>query len=580
MTVQTQLKNTTTAGVICGILKKYWYITLLLSVSAAGAVIAGLIPPRIMQSLIDTYLYPGKEISAAGAALSRRLFKIAAAYFASFAVISLLEIIKETVLSAAGQKIAVTMRNTMLQKTAHLPALYFTTHESGSTVSRFTNDIEAVQSLFTNGVAGMIIDLLKIIGIVVSMWMFSPVLGIFMLCSLPLVYALTRFFQRRMLAAQKKKRGIIARVSGFVPETVRSIRMIHSFGKEAYMQQKYAECITESYNTIEKINLYDSIYSPIIRIFCSIIIAATALLACAHLPFALITAGMAAAGIQYIMDVFEPIGNLGMELQSIQSAFAGISRINEFLAEDEEPEKKENAAAVLFQEPRTGVKITIELQHVVFAYSSGTKKILTDVSLVINPRERITFAGRTGAGKSTLFNIIPGLLIPQSGTVLLNGIPVTSIPNADKRRIFGCVAQHFDFIKGTIADQITMGDSTITQADIEEALNFTGMLGYVCSLEKGLDTPAEQRLFSQGQLQLLAVSRAIVTRPPVLLLDEITANLDSSTEKTLFSVLEKAEKGRTVLSVSHRLSAQIPCDRIITVKDGKLYEQITTQTGS
>lgn len=569
MTMHTERKNTTTAVIIYDILLKYWYITLLLVVAAAGAVFAGLVPPRIMQSLIDTYLGSGNA-AAAGSASGGKLVKIAAAYFASFAVIALFEIIKEAVLSAAGQKIAVTMRTAMMRKMAHLPALYFSSHESGATVSRFTNDIEAIQSLFTNGVVGMAIDLLKIIGIVVSMWMFNSLLGVFMLCVLPLVYVLTRFFQRRMLGAQKQKHGIIARVAGFVPETVRSIRMIHSFGKESYMQRKYAECITESYNTIEKINLYDSIYSPIIRTICSLIIAAVAVLASAHLPFALITAGMAAASIQYVMDVFTPIGNIGMELQSIQSAFAGILRVNEFLAEKEEPQKNENSAAVLFQQIRTGEKITIELRHVTFSYSAGSGKILDDVSLVIRPEERITFAGRTGAGKSTLFNIIPGLLIPQSGEVLINGISVTAIPNADKRRIFGCVAQHFDFIRGTVADQIAMGDSAVTRADIEEALDFTGMLEYVNSLEKGPDTPAAQHLFSQGQLQLLAVSRAIVTRPPILLLDEITANLDSATEKALLTVLEKAGKGRTVLSVSHRLSAQIPCDRIVTVENGKL----------
>jgi ATP-binding cassette, subfamily B, multidrug efflux pump len=570
MTVQTEEKNTTTASIVCSILAKYWYITLLLIVAAAGAVFAGLIPPRIMQSLIDTYLDSGKAAVLSG--LSRiKIIHIAAAYFASFAVISLLGIIKEAVLSTAGQKITVVMRDIMMRKMSLLPASYFTQNESGATVSRFTNDIEAVQALFTNGVVSMIIDLLKIVGIVISMWLFNSILGLLMLCVLPFVYLLTRFFQKQMLGAQKRKRSIIARVTGFVPETVRNIRMIHSFGKETYMQRKYAECITESYNTIEKINLYDSIYSPIIRIITSFIIAAVAVSASARLPFMLITAGMAAASMQYIMDVFEPIGNLGMELQSIQSAFAGISRVNEFLAEKEEPLKNKNKAAVLFQKMHTGRGLTIELQHITFAYKSGDKNILDDVSLVIRPEERITFAGRTGAGKSTLFNIIPGLLIPQSGKVLIDDIDAASIPNTDKRRIFGYITQHFDFINGTIADQITMGDRAITRADIEDSLRFTGMLDYVNSLESGLETPAGPQQFSQGQLQLLAVSRAIVTHPPILLLDEITANLDSSTEKKLLTVLDKAGKGRTVLSVSHRLSAEIPCDRIITVKDGKLY---------
>jgi ATP-binding cassette, subfamily B, multidrug efflux pump len=570
MTVYTEENNTTTASIICSILAKYWYITLLLIATAAGAVFAGLIPPRIMQSLIDTYLSSGRAAVLSGSS-QIKIEHIAAAYFASFAVISLLGIIKEAVLSTAGQKITVVMRDIMMRKMSRLPASYFTQNESGAIVSRFTNDIEAVQALFTNGVVSMIIDLLKIAGIVISMWLFNSLLGLLMLCVLPFVYLLTRFFQKQMLGAQKRKRSIIARVTGFVPETVRNIRMIHSFGKETYMQRKYAVCITESYNTIEKINLYDSIYSPIIRIITSFIIAAVAVSASAHLPFMMITAGMAAASMQYIMDVFEPIGNLGMELQSIQSALAGISRVNEFLAEKEEPLKNENKAAVLFQKMRTSRGLTIELQHITFAYKSSEKNILDDVSLIIRPEERITFAGRTGAGKSTLFNIIPGLLIPQSGCVLIDDIDAASIPNSDKRRIFGYITQHFDFINGTVADQITMGDKAITRADIEDSLRFTGMLDYVNSLENGLETQAGPQSFSQGQLQLLAVSRAIVTHPPILLLDEITANLDSATEKKLLTVLDKAGKGRTVLSVSHRLSAEIPCDRIITVKDGKLH---------
>jgi ATP-binding cassette subfamily B protein len=571
--------NTSAAEIIISILRRYWYITLLLTIAAAGSVAAGLIPPRIMKSLIDSYMAGTSLQQAAGtqqqihsaSSLTAVFIRIGISYLASFAVIAVLDIIKEAVLSMAGQKIAVTIRTTMMRKISTLPAQYFTSHESGGTVSRFTNDIEAVQDLFTNGVVSMIIDLLKIIGIVISMWLFSGVLGILMICVLPIVWLLTRFFQKRMLGAQKRKRAIVGRVTSFVPETMHNIRMIHSFGKEKYMKKKYAECISESYATIEKINWYDSIYSPVINVICALIIASVSLIASAHLPFALITAGIVAASIQYIIDVFTPIGNIGMELQSIQSAVAGINRIDEFLSEKEESEKDKNISSVLFKSINEGTGIHIDLNHVTFSYDANSRKILNDISLRIQPDEHIIFAGRTGAGKSTLFRLIPGLLVPNSGTVLVNGVSVSSIPNTQKRKLFGYVAQHFDFIEGTIADQITMGDKSISKEDIIESLRFTGLKEYVNSLEKGIDTKAEQRLFSQGQQQLLNVSRAIVTNPPVLLLDEITANLDSETEKQLLDVLEHAGKGRTVLSVSHRLSAQLSYDRIITVDDGKLY---------
>lgn len=568
--MNTEKNSINSASIIGTILIRYWYITFFLITAAAGSVIAGLVPPHIMQTLIDTHLTAKTPVSTEADSLAV-FIKIGISYFVSFTIIGLLDIVKEAVLCMAGQKIAVTLRTTMMEKLACLPAHYFTAHQSGSTVSRFTNDIESVQDLFTNGVVGMVIDLLKIIGIVISMWLFNGILGLLMVCVLPFVWLLTSFFQKRMYGAQKKKRFIVARVTGFVPETVRNIRMIHSFGKESYMKEKYATCITESYNTIEKINWYDSVFSPVIRIICSLIITAVALLASAQLPFAAITAGMAAAAIQYITDVFTPIGNIGMELQSIQSAIAGIGRIDEFLAEQEEPAKNQNAAAVLFKKIRKENNIPIELCNVSFAYNKSDRKILDNVSLVIQPEEHIVFSGRTGAGKSTLFRLIPGLLVPNSGTVLVNGVSVSSIPNTQKRKLFGYVAQHFDFIEGTIADQITMGDKSISKEDIIESLRFTGLKEYVNSLENGIDTKAAPRLFSQGQQQLLNVSRAIVTNPPVLLLDEITANLDSETEKQLLDVLEHAGKGRTVLSVSHRLSAQLSYDRMITVDDGKLY---------
>jgi ATP-binding cassette subfamily B multidrug efflux pump len=571
MKASTTSKATSSVLVIYSILCRYWYITLLLAATAAFSVAAGLIPPRIMQTLIDGCFSPVARSSfSSNTELHAKFVHLALWYFASFVLIGVLEVIKETVLSAAGQKIAVSLRCTMMRKMTRLPSAYFTAHESGAIVSRLTNDVESIQSLFTNGVIGMIVDLLKVAGIVVSMWMFSSTLGIFMLCILPLIYVLTRFFQKRMLGAQKKKRIIVARITGFVPETVRNIRMIHSFGKEEYMKSRYGSCIDESYRTIEKINIYDSIYSPIIKTISSVIIAAAALLASAHLPFAFITAGIAAASIQYITDIFTPIGNLGMELQSIQSAVAGISRVDEFLAEQEEIPKDENKTASLLQKIRAGEDITIELRNVTFSYSASSERILDNVSLVIPGRAHITFAGRTGAGKSTLFGIFEGLLTPQSGSVLIGGTDVSIIPNTDKRRIFGYVTQRFDFIPGTVADQITMGDSSIPRSSIEEALSTAGMKDYVTSLEKGIDTPADPTLFSQGQMQLLSVARAVVTRPPVLLLDEITANLDSATEKKLLEVLENAGRGRTVLSISHRLSASLASDKIITISGGRL----------
>ena len=564
-------KDPTVKHIILEVLKQHPYITALLVFTAAGSVFATLVPPRILQVIIDKFLVPASSSAYPGGSTKKSLYIIAAFYFGSFVIVGVLDVIRETILAMAGQKITVTLKRKMMKKISHLPSLYFTENESGEIVSRVTNDVDAIQSLFTNGIVGMIVDLFRIIGIIISMWLFSFILGIFILCILPLIYMLTRFFQKKMLSAQKRKRTIIGTVNGFVPETVRNIRMIRSFGKESYMESRYADCLQNSYDTIEKVNLYDSVFSPVIRVLSSVVIAAVAVFASAHFSFAPITAGIAAASIQYILDIFTPVGNLGMELQSIQSAVAGITRVDSFFAEAEEGKKDEASAIALLEKTKREGPPPLVFDHVTFSYGNG-RLILDDVSFSVQPGQRVTFSGRTGAGKSTLFHLIPGLLVPSKGSVRIGGIDVQTIPNNLKRRIFGYVPQHFDIVRGTVADQLTLGDTEISESRIEQVLVFIGLLDYVKQLKDGLSTPMGTDLFSQGQLQLLAVARAIVSDPPVLLLDEITANLDSETEKKLLNVLEEAGRGRIVLSVSHRLSQQLSCDRLLTVENGKVTE--------
>jgi ATP-binding cassette subfamily B protein len=357
--------------------------------------------------------------------------------------------------------------------------------------------------------------------------------------------------------------------------------MIHSFGKEQYMQKKYADCLKKSYDTIEKVSWYDSVYSPIIRILGSLAVAAVAVAASTRFSFVLLSAGTTAAAIQYVLNVFTPIGNLGMELQSMQSAVAGIARINDFLAEAEEtgrttgadfPERVRESekipdTALLF---RIRNRKSVEFDNVTFAYDEKAE-ILHNVSFGIKQDEKILLQGRTGAGKSTLLRLIAGLLVPSAGNVRIGGIDSCRIPHEFGRRIFGYVPQQFSFVPGTVRDQITLGDRSITDAQVERALLCTGQLDSLKLLRNGLETPADPTLFSQGQLQLLSIARAVAADPLILLFDEITAHLDVATEKRLAAALREAGKNRTVISVSHRLSSGLQYDRVADVRDGQLF---------
>ncbi|MGB4661229.1 MAG: ABC transporter ATP-binding protein, partial [Mobilitalea sp.] len=412
------------------------------------------------------------------------------------------------------------------------------------------------------------VDCFKIIGITISVWIFSAVLGKIVLVLLPIIYVITRHFQKRMLKEQINNRILIQKVNNHIGESIRNILMIKAYSKEDYMEGKYKEVLLENYKTIEKVNFYDSVFPPIIQILRAVVIGSIVIISSKQLNMLGMTLGMVAGSIDLISNLFAPIEELGMEFQNIQQALSGIYRVNSFLseAEDDKKNKEDTAEKIItsFDE------LTLEFNHVSFQYEENND-ILENINIKINPFEKVTFVGRTGVGKSTLFKLILGLLKPTEGNITLNGIDVYEIPNSEKRKLFGYVNQSFHMIKGTIGDQISLLDESIQREQIREALDYVGMLEYVDNLQEGIDTVIiNDNLFSQGQKQLLSIARAIVTNPPLLLLDEITANLDSITEEKIESVLHKASSSHIILQVSHRLSSMVASDTVVILENGRI----------
>ncbi len=544
--------NSKVVKLIINVFKNHKSLTCLLLFVIIGSISFSLATPQVLKYIIDDYLIvKGKS-----------LLLPALLYFSIIVFLGIFNFGKEGIITVFGQKIIRKIKEEMMIKLTRIPIGYLATNESGSIVSRFSNDVEAVGSLFTNGIVSMIVDTFKIVGIVISIWLFSYKLGILVLFIIPVVYFLTRAFQRKMLKAQRLYRVLTAKVNNHIPESINNIQMIKSFAKEEYMEERYVNYLDESYEAMNKINFYDSIFSPIILILRAVVVALVVILSSDQLSFLGLSIGSVAAAIELINNIFSPIENLGMELQNIQQSIAGIYRIDEFLNEEEETEKDHN----LTYEKIVNDNLNIELKNVDFSYIKG-EHILENISLNIKHKESVTFAGRTGAGKTTLFKLILGLLEPSSGSVTLSNVKVSEIPNHEKRKIFGYVEQSFSFIKGSVAEQISLKDENISKEDIENAMKFVGLHDYIITLEKGYDTFASPHLFSQGQMQLLSIARAIVTSPPIMLLDEITANLDSETEENIISVLKSASSERTLLSISHRLSSILTCDRIIKLEN-------------
>ncbi len=553
------MKNNLVNQSLLYVVKRNIGLCILLLLTVLGVVFTSLVPPQVLRQIIDNNLVAKSDVG---------LMNLAIIYVLVIFAIGVFDFFKGALLSVLGQKITKEIRSGMMDKMSRVSAVFFTTNASGTIVSRFTNDVDAINSLFTEGIVGMVVDCFKIVGIIVSISLFSATLGIFTIILLPFIILITRMFQKNMLKAQIQNRIQVGKVNNRISESLKNILMIKSFNKEAYMEERFGENLKENFKTVEKVNLYDSVYPPIIQVVRAIVIVVIVLLSSRQLNLIGISLGMIAATIELFSNLFEPIENLGMELQHIQEAVSGIRRVNDFAAEPEDASKN-NGLTVADIIPKSG-EVNLEFNDVSFYYNAKTD-VLQDIRLSIRPQEKVTFVGRTGVGKTTLFKLIMGLLSPVEGSITINAVNVTDIPNALKRRIFGYVDQSFPMIKGTIGDQISLKDTDITPQQILVALDYVGLSDYVATLEQGIDTPADQGiLFSQGQKQLLAIARAIVTDPPILLLDEITANLDSITEERIVTVLQKAGQTHTILSISHRLSSTITSDTVVILENGKV----------
>ena len=538
----------------------------LLLVTIVSLILVSLIPPQILRIIIDEHLILQR---------SQGLLGIGLIYMSILLLNGALESMKEVLLTVLGQKITTKIRKEMINKLGRISYRYFSSEETGVVVSRMTNDVDSVSSMFTSGIISMFIDSFKVIGIIISIWYFSSGLGLVTLVILPVVFVVIRLFQSRMFKAQLNNRVLTGKINNHISESLKNMKLVKSYNIASFMEKRYRSFLLQNFKTIEKSNFYDSIFSPIVQLMKTVVIAIIVLLSVPEVNLLGISVGMVAAAIELFANLFSPIENIGMELQEIQQAFSGVQRVNEFYDEPEEQVKTSELDAKNIIENREEVRISF--QGVTFGYEDNLD-ILKSIDLEILPMEKVTLTGRTGAGKSTIFKLLMGFLTPVEGTITINGFDVTKIPNKLKRRIIGYVEQDFHFVKGSLREQITLNDEMITEEDVLRSISLTGFIEYVEELPEGLDTiMTDSTSFSSGQIQLLSISRALAANPPILLLDEITANLDSITEEKILSVLAKASEKHTILSVSHRLSTMLSSDRIVILEHGKIRNEGTPE---
>lgn len=532
------MKNKNKIGVFAAVREAaltHLFLTLGTVLCVAASVGASLIPPLLLARVIDD-LTGGIPLS----------FEAVLLYFGSLALEGVLSSAQETLLVLFGQKMTHALRSEMSQKLTRLPASTLVAQNPGEVAARFSGDVDTVEALFTCGIISMIADACRIVSILAVIVVKNTGLALILLPVLPLFAVFTRHIQKKMLAAQLENRRAVASVSGQVPETLHNIRTIRVLGLESYMEKKYDRRIGESYAAVEKTNFYDAIYSPVVLILNTAVVGIVMLLSSSGKAEVLTLFGMSVgtsvAVINYISRIFSPIESLGMEIQTIQSAMAGVKRIDAFLAQDERtlPRERDSAA-----------RGDVVLSDVTFGY--GEKSVLQDFSMTVKEGEQVTLVGRTGAGKSTVFRLLLGLYKPEKGRITIGGVDVSDITDGERRACIGCVEQHFSRVPGTVLDQITLGDAGITEEMARDAARLAGLDETIRALPEGYATVCTDGMFSQGEWQLLSIARAAAANPAVLLLDEITANLDAETEARVLEALRRASEGRTVLSISHRI---------------------------
>lgn len=609
------------------VMRKHLLLVMGIAGSVCGAILLSLVPPMILARIIDGLTT--KRMAGFGWIM---------AYFGLLALTGLMESAREGLLIIFGQKMTHTLRSGLMEKLVHLKADDLSRQEPGSVVSRFVGDVDTVENLFTSGIVSMFADVCRIVSILVVIWFKNRGLSMILLILLPFLFVFTRYVQKNMLVSQLQNRKAVSRASGHVPETLCNIRTIHCLSRESYMERKYDEYLGDSYRAMERTNFYDAVYSPVVLILNAIVVACVMLLSATGSPRVLtlfgMSAGTAVAVMNYISQIFTPVESLGMEIQTIQSAVAGIRRINEFLSIEELPEREELPAIEELSEKeelpkreelpereellereelpsmeelsgkeellereelpsmeelsgkeelpkreelpeveefskkeqipegnrfpekrKENGEAFVEFRNVTFGYDE--RKILKQLSFQVKQGERVTLMGRTGAGKSTILKLLLGLYEPQEGEVRIQGIAASNIPDGDKRRIFGYVEQSFHMVPGSVKDQITLFDPVITDQAVKNVASLTGLQDTIEALPDGYDTICTPELFSQGQWQLLSIARAAVASPRLLLLDEITANLDAETEKEVLQALKRVSGERTVISISHRTSAEM-----------------------
>lgn len=529
-------------------------IMLLVVVSIASS-LAG---SYLLRPIINNYIMPGDVPG-----LMRMLVILAGVYLAGLAATT----VQLRMLNKIGQRTAARLRMDLFRKMETLPVRFFDTHQHGDIMSRYTNDMDRVSEVLTDNLADMISAVLSLTGIFVLMLVISPLLTLATFVIVPLMLIFANMIARRSRKYFTAQQGTLGEVNGYIEEMISGQKVIKVFGHEKQVDEGFGTLNGELYEKSRKAQLYSGMMMPVMQNLNTLNFVVVTIIGAVLAIYRGFDVGGLAVFLQYSRQFGRPITDIASLYNNIQAAIAGAERI--FRIIDEPSESADDADAIHMDSSRGDIC----MQDVCFSYVPG-KPVLKHVSLHARPGVTIGLVGATGAGKTTILNMLPRFYDISSGEITIDGNPIKKIVRDDLRRLMAIVLQDTHLFTGTVAENIRFGNLNATHEDIVNAAKLTSAHSFIKRLPHGYDTMLENdgENLSQGQRQLLNIARAAVADPSILLLDEATSNIDTRSEILIQRGLDKLMKGRTSFVIAHRLSTVRSLDRILVLENGEIVE--------
>jgi ABC-type multidrug transport system fused ATPase/permease subunit len=556
-----------------------WSLTLV-GVSVLLGAVVELAPPLLVQKIVDAHLKLGR---------SEGLLWIAALYLGATAAVQVMGFLTEYCTATIAQGVLRRLRVRLFAHLQTLPLSYYDRTPMGDTISRCTADVETVSTLFTTAAAGgavassgggqagtsgatVLMGVVRLGTIGAALVALSPLLSLVAALAVVPVVLVTRYFQVRVRDAERANRQAVGLQNTHLQEMLGGVEVIRALGSEAVFIARFRAALHDGLVAYNRATVYAALYIPMMVILSTLAMALVLWVGVAGqgmLASLAISLGTLTAFVLLLQRFFVPIMSLGNEWQTVQAALAGLERIVQVLALPSEAPAPESP-----RQSHSRSTAAIEMREVVFGYLPN-RPVLRGVSLAAQPGEHTVLVGRTGAGKSSVLHLLGGLYTPWSGTVRVSGADSTVLTDEKRRGALGVVLQVVQLFRGTVFDNLTLGDGSVSREAVQRAAAIAGADAFIQALPQGYDTLLGSGLqLSAGQRQLLALTRALVWDPAVLLLDEATAAIDSASEATFRAALETAVLGcgRTVLTVAHRLATAQEADRVLVMEAGQIVE--------